>query len=123
VNRCPVLATLMHSGQHCRTGAWPPMDATFVSVGRRRRHQQTLTCVLGRLPDVWPSDGAIDVQSLVVRYRPELDPVLNGLSFSVRGARGSCAAHAYGTCFAHSNSCLIPCCFSALPTEHANPHL
>ena len=41
--------------------------------------------VVGRLPDVWPSDGAIDVQSLVVRYRPELDPVLNGLSFSVKG--------------------------------------
>ena len=39
-----------------------------------------------RLPEVWPSDGAIDVQSLVVRYRPELDPVLNSISFSVKGA-------------------------------------
>ncbi|KAL4518770.1 hypothetical protein Ndes2437B_g00851 [Nannochloris sp. 'desiccata'] len=29
------------------------------------------------LPD-WPSRGAISVQSLVVRYRPELDPVLKG---------------------------------------------
>ncbi len=70
----------------------------FVSTGRRLTHQHrttaNLTCVLGRLPDVWPSDGAIDVQSLVVRYRPELDPVLNGLSFSVRGAPETCSAHA-----------------------------
>ena len=59
------------------------------------RDRSKLCCVPGRLPDVWPSDGAIDVQSLVVRYRPELDPVLNGLSFSVRGARRPCAARAH----------------------------
>lgn len=29
--------------------------------------------------------GAIDVQQLVVRYRPDLDPVLKSISFSVRG--------------------------------------
>ncbi len=29
--------------------------------------------------------GAIDVQQLEVRYRPDLDPVLKGISFSVRG--------------------------------------
>lgn len=29
--------------------------------------------------------GAIEVQDLVVRYRPELDPVLKGISFSVQG--------------------------------------
>ena len=40
-----------------------------------------------RLPAVWPSDGVIDVQSLVVRYRRDLEPVLNGISFSVKGAR------------------------------------
>ncbi len=39
-----------------------------------------------RLPEVWPSAGAIDVQSLVVRYRRDLDPVLNGISFTVKGA-------------------------------------
>ena len=39
-----------------------------------------------RLPEVWPSDGAIEVQSLVVRYRVDLDPVLNGISFSIKGA-------------------------------------
>jgi hypothetical protein len=39
-----------------------------------------------RLPAVWPSDGAVDVRSLVVRYRRDLDPVLNGITFSVRGA-------------------------------------
>ncbi|KAH7620070.1 putative ABC transporter C family member 10 [Nannochloris sp. 'desiccata'] len=35
------------------------------------------------LPD-WPSRGAISVQSLVVRYRPELDPVLKGITFQVK---------------------------------------
>ena len=30
--------------------------------------------------------GEIDVQSLVVRYRRDLDPVLNGITFSVKGA-------------------------------------
>jgi len=35
------------------------------------------------LPD-WPPRGAISVQSLVVRYRPELDPVLKGISFQVK---------------------------------------
>ncbi len=48
--------------------------------------KHTCCCALGSLPNVWPSEGAINVQWLVVRYRPELDPVLNGLSFSVRGA-------------------------------------
>jgi ATP-binding cassette subfamily C (CFTR/MRP) protein 1 len=33
----------------------------------------------------WPQHGSIEVQQLVVRYRPELDPVLKGLTFSVRG--------------------------------------
>jgi ABC-type multidrug transport system fused ATPase/permease subunit len=35
------------------------------------------------LPD-WPTQGAITVENLVVRYRPELDPVLRGITFSVR---------------------------------------
>ncbi|EFN56982.1 hypothetical protein CHLNCDRAFT_143584 [Chlorella variabilis] len=33
----------------------------------------------------WPHQGAIEVEQLVVRYRPELDPVLRGVTFSVRG--------------------------------------
>ena len=35
---------------------------------------------------MWPSDGAIDVQALVVRYRHDLEPVLNSITFSVEGA-------------------------------------
>lgn len=33
----------------------------------------------------WPSLGEIKVQDAVVRYRPELPPVLNGLSLNIRG--------------------------------------
>lgn len=41
--------------------------------------------VPGRRPlPGWPARGAIEVEALVVRYRPELDPVLRGISFSVR---------------------------------------
>eukprot|EP00889_Picochlorum_renovo_P004424 jgi/Picre1/31454/NNA_006806.t1 len=35
------------------------------------------------LPE-WPTRGEIQVENLVVRYRPELDPVLHGISFSVK---------------------------------------
>ncbi|KAL6750031.1 P-loop containing nucleoside triphosphate hydrolase protein [Haematococcus lacustris] len=36
-------------------------------------------------PAGWPHAGAIEVRDLTVRYRPDLDPVLRSLSFSVRG--------------------------------------
>lgn len=38
-----------------------------------------------RPPKSWPEKGAIDAHSIVVRYRPDLDPVLKGLSFSILG--------------------------------------
>ncbi|CAE6419804.1 unnamed protein product [Rhizoctonia solani] len=34
---------------------------------------------------MWPSAGEIKLQNAVVRYRPELPPVLNGLSLNIRG--------------------------------------
>ncbi len=34
-------------------------------------------------PQQWPQRGVIKVEGLVLRYRPELDPVLKGLSFTV----------------------------------------
>jgi ABC-type bacteriocin/lantibiotic exporter with double-glycine peptidase domain len=37
-----------------------------------------------KLPSPWPSEGAINVQNAVVRYRPDLPPVLNDLSMSIR---------------------------------------
>ncbi|KDN49338.1 hypothetical protein RSAG8_02040, partial [Rhizoctonia solani AG-8 WAC10335] len=33
----------------------------------------------------WPSAGEIKVQDAIVRYRPDLPPVLNGLSVNIRG--------------------------------------
>ena len=38
-----------------------------------------------RLPEGWPTHGAITAESLVVRYRPDMEPVLDGLSFTVEG--------------------------------------
>ena len=37
-----------------------------------------------RPPASWPDRGEIQVSRLVVRYAPHFDPVLKGLSFSVR---------------------------------------
>lgn len=36
-------------------------------------------------PPGWPTQGSIAAENLMVRYRPELPPVLHGLSFSIRG--------------------------------------
>lgn len=39
-----------------------------------------------RPADDWPSDGVVELKDVVMRYRPELPPVLNGLSVKlVRG--------------------------------------
>ncbi|EFJ52174.1 ABC transporter [Volvox carteri f. nagariensis] len=38
-----------------------------------------------RPPKNWPTEGAISVKDLYVRYRAELDPVLRGLSFEISG--------------------------------------
>lgn len=37
------------------------------------------------LPTPWPSAGVIEVNDAVVRYRPDLPPVLSGLTMSIRG--------------------------------------
>lgn len=35
-------------------------------------------------PAAWPTTASIEVKDLVIRYAPELDPVLHGISFSTR---------------------------------------
>lgn len=37
------------------------------------------------MPSPWPTTGAIEVENAVVRYRPDLPPVLSGLTMSIRG--------------------------------------
>ncbi|CAI7880577.1 unnamed protein product [Closterium sp. NIES-54] len=37
-----------------------------------------------RPPVDWPQQGVIEAEGVVVRYRPELSPVLKGLTFSIR---------------------------------------
>ncbi|CAI7921045.1 unnamed protein product, partial [Closterium sp. NIES-53] len=37
-----------------------------------------------RPPADWPQQGVIEAEGVVVRYRPELSPVLKGLTFSIR---------------------------------------
>jgi hypothetical protein len=43
--------------------------------------------VLCRPRKGWPERGAITAEKLVVRYRPGLDPVINGLSFNIKGTQ------------------------------------
>ncbi|GMH36556.1 hypothetical protein BSKO_04424 [Bryopsis sp. KO-2023] len=37
-----------------------------------------------RPPESWPSEGAVTVEDVWVKYRPELEPVLKGISFSIK---------------------------------------
>ncbi|KAG0174280.1 hypothetical protein DFQ28_000118 [Apophysomyces sp. BC1034] len=37
-----------------------------------------------RPPAAWPTTASVEVKDLVVRYAPDLDPVLHGVSFSVK---------------------------------------
>ncbi|KAG2204776.1 hypothetical protein INT47_004051 [Mucor saturninus] len=46
--------------------------------------QEALAITDLRPPLEWPSQGVIEVKNLVVRYAPGLDPVLKGLTFSVK---------------------------------------
>lgn len=39
-----------------------------------------------RPPPGWPSSGVIKFQDVVLRYRPELPPVLHGISFTIAGS-------------------------------------
>lgn len=39
-----------------------------------------------RPPPGWPSSGTIEFQEVVLRYRPELPPVLHGISFRISGS-------------------------------------
>ncbi|GMH35949.1 hypothetical protein BSKO_03817 [Bryopsis sp. KO-2023] len=38
-----------------------------------------------RPPPKWPHEGSINITNLWVRYRPDLDPVLKGVTISIRG--------------------------------------
>lgn len=38
----------------------------------------------GSVPESWPSRGEIQMKDIVMRYRPELPPVLRGLNMSIR---------------------------------------
>lgn len=49
------------------------------------QEEAPLVIPASRPPQHWPHQGAIQVDSLVVKYRPNLDPVLRGLTFSIKG--------------------------------------
>ncbi len=36
-------------------------------------------------PSTWPSEGALEFKDIVLKYRPELPPVLKGISMKVKG--------------------------------------
>lgn len=62
------------------------MNAVERMVEYKKYEEEAPPVVPGhRPPRDWPSQGSILVEQLVVKYRPELDPVLKGLSFKVEG--------------------------------------
>lgn len=36
-------------------------------------------------PPTWPSEGRVEISDIVLKYRPELPPVLKGVSMTVSG--------------------------------------
>lgn len=53
-----------------------------------------------RPPAPWPSKGAVEIEDITLKYRPQLPPVLRGLSMSVRpgekiGIVGRCVSFLY----------------------------
>eukprot|EP00026_Physarum_polycephalum_P008133 Phypoly_transcript_08211.p1 GENE.Phypoly_transcript_08211~~Phypoly_transcript_08211.p1 ORF type:complete len:494 (+),score=50.90 Phypoly_transcript_08211:78-1484(+) len=46
--------------------------------------QETTVSSLPPPPDSWPASGTVVVSDLVVQYRPDLDPVLRGISCSIK---------------------------------------
>ncbi|CAM0141904.1 hypothetical protein VKS41_004394 [Umbelopsis sp. WA50703] len=47
--------------------------------------QEAPAIVEPRPPASWPTDGQIEVKDLQIRYAADLDPVLHGISFSIKG--------------------------------------
>ncbi|GIL72743.1 hypothetical protein Vretimale_4441 [Volvox reticuliferus] len=62
------------------------MNSVERMVEYNRYNEEAPAVIEGsRPPKSWPSEGAISVKDLYVRYRPELEPVLHGLTFEVSG--------------------------------------
>lgn len=60
---------------------WPAVER-MVEYGPEP--EEAAAVIPGRRPPAsWPSEGGLAVVQLVVRYRPELPPVLRGLTFNV----------------------------------------
>ena len=36
-------------------------------------------------PTSWPSEGQVELKGVVLKYRPELPPVLKGITMSIKG--------------------------------------
>ncbi|GIL43241.1 hypothetical protein Vafri_1038 [Volvox africanus] len=62
------------------------MNSVERMVEYNRYNEEAAAVIEGsRPPKSWPSEGAISVKDLYVRYRPELEPVLHGLTFEISG--------------------------------------
>lgn len=57
-----------------------PIEDQF-GVGARLESDENVD--IPTVPAAWPTEGRLEVEGLVVRYAPDLPPVLKGLSFTV----------------------------------------
>lgn len=62
-----------------------------------------------RPPGNWPQAGAVQAVQLVVKYRPELRPVLQGISFSINPGEkiGICGRTGMQGCVCHIMVCQV----------------
>lgn len=68
------------------------METNIVAVERIREYTETATEAAwespegARPPGDWPQEGHVSVENYATRYRPGLELVLHGISFSVKPA-------------------------------------
>ncbi|CAI7852160.1 unnamed protein product [Closterium sp. NIES-53] len=92
-----------------KTGSKRKWKGVFCMVGEEQREEESEQGrgeeqVEEQVPAGWPSKGVVRVEGLTVRYRPTLDPVLQDVSFRLRGGE-KCGV--VGRTGEHCSSCQL----------------
>ncbi|KAJ2609007.1 ATP-binding cassette glutathione S-conjugate transporter ycf1 [Coemansia sp. RSA 1804] len=58
----------------------------FFTYAEELPQEAPMAVVQARMPEAWPKEGTVEFKNYSLRYGPDLDPVLNNISFEVRGS-------------------------------------
>ncbi|CDH57434.1 abc bile acid [Lichtheimia corymbifera JMRC:FSU:9682] len=84
---CLTFVLALHNNMFWCIRRYTSVEMNFNSVERvaefMEMDQEAPAVTDVRPPSLWPSEGRVQVEDLEVRYAPDLDPVLKGISFNV----------------------------------------